>query len=881
MPKILQRQPRWLDHDTPAAEFFFQSSDRQQQKTGGGQKTGYEGASRKIAHRGSEIFYAAGNEIRWSDLAVLKEAGETDGRYGRRPGQSQDQHSAYKVLKSPTTLPIQQLSISPSKDFIAVVTAHTCHVCLLPPREHLEFHDPQHQTLKLRSFTVGPTAHVLEQSPIVSVIWHPLSPDGNGLVTVTKNACVRLWELDQDNRRTFDEPSLAVDLKKLANATSAGEDLSASKYGTNKAYSLDDVEMLVSASCFGGQGKEDEDGWSSMTLWVAMAEGDVYALCPFLPSRFFAPPTLLPSLSTSVVAKKRVLDHERQAPEAERRVANQQSKWLSELDEQDPITLHGTSPVDVYERPHSLSPIAKLQGPFQLTDEPLGEITDIHVVAPRINQEDLFDEEDYDDLAIDGGLSIGIVCLATSTSKVHVCLNVEGVEAEWLPSKRPKTYAYAEDESLRDLLLFETVDFQRSATDAAWTTFTPSPSDRYELFTTQSSGVYSLSFRPWIGSLESELSAPQADARAEKFRMNIIVESSSTTVEQITADTEPSKDMNAAVAVCATESNVGYVVLATVQNRPLAAVLDLPLSAMLHFEPDHYSANTSVLAPEARAPYQPDEIFFQPSKLPAQIEAWRRESATGASVGDIKGGINFSPYTLQKLTEAHRIMSSETFHLGEKAGDLFRHMDRMMSELRANVDKVRELSNRVNSLTGEDEFPEQRPGAPELVRGGRSKIQKRIEQRQDKTREIQDRVERLRKRMRGLGGKELSAKERSFAEEVARINRITEPVERAQNVRLENSTLTTSTEDSDDLDHDNLDVRTKEAKQVYERLLEQAQAAQKELESRTGDRTSSSRPTSGGYRQRKMDEVWGLLERETALVEAVSQRLENLQMGAR
>lgn len=187
-----------------------------------------------------------------------------------------------QVLRLPSPWNISQLSVSPDGNLLAVLTAHTCHVCVLPSSAHLRSGDDSE--IRLKSFQVGPTAHVLEQSPLATALWHPLSQPGvPTLVTITKDACVRQWELDINNRYTFDEPAIAIDLKKLANATTTHADFSASKYGVKKGFSPDEVEMQVAAAAFGGSGNEDENGWSSMTLWFAMSEGDTYALSPFHP----------------------------------------------------------------------------------------------------------------------------------------------------------------------------------------------------------------------------------------------------------------------------------------------------------------------------------------------------------------------------------------------------------------------------------------------------------------------------------------------------------------------------------------------------------------------------------------------------------------------
>ncbi|KXT15387.1 hypothetical protein AC579_2195 [Pseudocercospora musae] len=896
MPKVIQRAPKWLDYGQPAHDFFQpanKSSINGKARAASEFESAKEGPSKQIAHRGTEVFYATGNELRWADLALLKEAGEGGIRPGR--GQPQTSPQLYKTLQTsiPSNQSIQQISVSPTGEYIAILTKHICRVCILPPPEHLNF--PEQQTFKLKSFTVGPTAHVLERSPLVSALWHPLSPAGNALVTITVDAVVRLWELEIDNRASFNEPSLAVDLQKLARATCSRDDLAANKYGIKKGYSLDEEQMRVSASCFGGTGQEDEDGWSSMTLWVAMGPGDVYALCPFLPSQFWLSPTVLPSLTTSVVARARVHENSQQSTELEKLIATHQRRWLAELDDQDPLLLPGLRNVAVYSRPEKLASIPRLQGPFEISPElDSGDITDIHVIASKVGQEDLFDDdEDFDDLAIDEGLSVGVVCLSMNTGKVHVCLNLEGVEGEWLPgSSRNRALYQQSDQNAKALLLYETVDLapDDQQGEEAWPTFTPSPADRYEVFSTQPTGIYNLSLRPWIRPLEDELSAPLAATEGIDFRMNVILESSPTTVSRLTAEVdEPLDDINAAISIL--DNNVGYITLASSGKTPIAAILDVPVYAAHPYLPDSYEPQAALTAAEGRTPYQPADVFFHASKLPGLLECWRSESANGVVAGDIKGLVNFSPYTLQKVTEAHRVVSSETHSVGLAVADLFRRCERMMNEMKAQIERVRELSNRVNSVTGEDEFPEQKAGERELVRGGKLKMENRVRQRQEKTQEIHDRVEKLRKKMRGLGRKELSAKERAFAEEVERISKTVMPLSTnlrssTANVRLENSVLTCSSVESDEGGEEStVASRVDAVREVYAQLKEQAEAVQKELEAKGGaeecSRPSSAHGTRGwDYKQRKMEEVWRLLERETALIEATTMRLENLQAGA-
>ena len=187
----------------------------------------------------------------------------------------------------------------------------------------------------------------------------------------------------------------------------------------------------------------------------------------------------------------------------------QQCAWLADLDEQEPMVVSAGDGgefdfVEVYSRPGKPGAVPKLQGPFYVGEElEGGEVTDLHVVAAKIGDEALFDGDDEDDEAGEGdeeeGLSVGIVCVATNTSRVHICLDLDGIEAEWLPNKQKLSRSFSPDGNKNDddddekegLILFETIDLSTPSSDSSssWPTFTPSPTSRYELLTTTPTGV--------------------------------------------------------------------------------------------------------------------------------------------------------------------------------------------------------------------------------------------------------------------------------------------------------------------------------------------------------------------------------------------------------
>src|SRR6202161_4425151 len=218
--------------------------------------------------------------------------------------------------------------------------------------------------MKLKYYTLGPTTHVTSQWGIASALWHPLGVNGTCLVTVTEDAVVRLWELSITDRWSFDRPTLAIDLKKLADGTSVDQDFGASVHGTSKGFSPDSFEMEVASACFAGRGS---GGWSPMTLWIAMREGDIYALCPLLPEKWSPPPTLIPSLSVSIVAKVAALEDDQGVSSGSKLLAQQQLQWMTEIDSQEPLHIEapaGEPPAEVYARPGKPGRVPKLQGPF-------------------------------------------------------------------------------------------------------------------------------------------------------------------------------------------------------------------------------------------------------------------------------------------------------------------------------------------------------------------------------------------------------------------------------------------------------------------------------------------------------------------------------------
>ena len=279
---------------------------------------------------------------------------------------------------------------------------------------------------------------------MTNILWHPCGVGGNCLVTVTADAAIRLWEFNRVDKSSVARPSLAIDLKKLVGGSSQQEDFSPDDSLRNRAFSSDDVGFEVASACFGGSGSEFESAWSPMALWIAMKGGDIYVLCPLLPSKWQMSESLIGDLSEVAVAKDASKRNGKSPEVEEKPQCDDQIEWIRDIDGQEPIMpeLDDELSFPTYDRPSCPGPVPRLQGPFRMfsedKDEDL-EFSDIHVVASKTKAEDTSydDESDSEVENVDGrGLSAAIVALMTTSGRVYVCLDLEGVESQWLPRKK-------------------------------------------------------------------------------------------------------------------------------------------------------------------------------------------------------------------------------------------------------------------------------------------------------------------------------------------------------------------------------------------------------------------------------------------------------------
>ncbi|KAI0194176.1 hypothetical protein F4808DRAFT_353034 [Astrocystis sublimbata] len=892
MPKIKAYTPAWLSSPSPGHQLFAPSPDGSLDLSSyASRAAAAAGPRRTIATRGTEVFIAVGKEIRWADLVYLKERWQEKAAQARAGGRIKREDAdeiddgdlikasvedgcaeGFRTIK-PAAIgsDIQQLIISPFANFMAVVTAHTVRVILIPDPSHLTA--PSVDTIKPKSWSLGPTTHADDRSPIASVLWHPLGVNGSTLVTVTRDAVVRLWELSQKDRWSFDTPTLTIDLQKLADGTSLDQNFSASD-GAKKGFSPDCFEMNVAAASFAARGS---GGWSSMTLWIAMTEGDVYALCPLLPSQWAPPPTLIPSLSISIVGNLAAVEGDPDVSEQAKLLAQQQFDWMSDLDNQEPRVIDGPPgepPTEIFTRPSRPGMVPRLQGPFVLDLGPESEdevdlsLTDIHVIGEKLDLEELMygeDEElETEDTEVEG-LSLSVICLLSSSGQVQICLDTERTQAQWLPPRnRSKTMGRLAGSPT--LLTFSTLDTLSAmeVTEATWPIISPDVTSRYSFYVTHPSNITYISLAPWVFRLESEL---QGDSEAgSEFRINLLVNGQVSTRERLyNSPSQADSQLPLSAAVAIRDPDLGYFLLSATPFEPIALIFDSPeddfvpirsispvIGEAAEYQPLEFF--------EPRPVYQPSHAFDESSALPGFIEKIR----TSRYKTIMNQEIRLSPLTLQLFTEAHQVLSDETHRLGVAASEVFLRCAKLQDELKQQITKANEVKARVEAITCEDQVDES-----EEPESSNAAIERRLQNAKEKGEALSRRLEKMRKTINKATNRELSKKEQDWVSEV-----------RALDVGLNGSEVATNGQHTR---AKQLMDRYRKTTSLKDELAEQARG----LEAPASDEEQEDKDKSAAasrddlripsdLRRAKISQVKGLLERETALVEAVKSRLERL-----
>jgi nucleoporin NUP82 len=615
-----------------------------------------------------------------------------------------------------------------------------------------------------------------------------------------------------------------------------------------------------------------------MTLWIAMKGGDVYALCPLLPSKWAPPPTLVPALSVSIVAKVAATEDNAETSPEEKRLAQQQLDWMADLDGQDPKVvdgLPGEPSAEVYTRPSKPGVVPKLQGPFYLDLAPEAlrdddaELTDILVIGEKISTNDLMlgEDEDLEFDERDEGLSLSVICLLTVSGRVQIYLDMDGVEAQWLPKKptRSNGNGMESESDYPSLLSFQTLDTLTPAEMEApdnWPVFSTDATSRYSFFVTQSTGITFVSLTPWVFRLEAELQA-ESEAGA-KFRIDLLVKANGSTRERVYTQ----KREKGLLAACAAirDPDLGYLVISATYQAAVAVFFDAPEHELT---PRARTASPSPAYDEQedRKPltiWEPRPYFHASGGLDAgtHLPKLLDNLKTGRRKPLMQQEVRLSPATLEVFADSHRVVSADIQPLNEAVAELFRKCEALQAELREQIGKANEVRHRVEAISGDNVEDDEEPVSDNLH------VRSRLGLAQTRQEELVKRMQRLKGKLGKATNRELSDYEKAWVGEVGALERTVLGTDEATPGQSPSKARAA------------VPKRMEDIKRLKDDLAAQIARLQKSGDGDEGEAPSSPGPHSYKVpletKKAKYAQVRTLLDRESALVDAVKSRLERL-----
>ena len=311
--------------------------------------------------------------------------------------------------------------------------------------------------------------------------------------------------------------------------------------------------------------------------------------------------------------------------------------------------------------------------------------------------------------------------------------------------------------------------------------FTPDIQSRYAFFVTHSWGTYFLSLDPWVEALEKEM---QSEGTAGVgFRLGVLIKSSHALRERIIRFERSASDpAKVATSVVFQDSDLGYFLLTSYNDRPYSALLDSPpgmANPDIRDSPERDSSHDLLaMATAPRSAYEPADAFYAPIPLANFFDTHfsKRHKPT------LKEEIRLSSATLETMTELHRFLSQETHRLALSVAELFSRCERIRTDFSNQLHRVTDISERVRRINDEDadeysgDDDDDNDGSSSSDRRrdssppkGSAKIEERLRRTQDKQAELASRHEALRRKMAGLGAKPLSDKELAWGQELRKL----------------------------------------------------------------------------------------------------------------
>ena len=444
-----------------------------------------------------------------------------------------------------------------------------------------------------------------------------------------------------------------------------------------------DPESFEPASCCFGSG---DLCWRPLTIYTLMRNGDIYALCPVVPSRWLPPSDYLLNLQRELSSALNALADSPDVTASHRLALRQQTRWLEDvLNQQATRRGIGGWKNEWFVRPDSVGPSPKLQGPFLLQPPPIDTSSD-EVYACDITHK----ETD----------PVATIATVWSNANVDVYLECEPISAQWVCSKM----RLKQIEQIPPVIAtFETIELKSPLPQdhprKHWPVFVEDPLTAESFFIAHYAGVEAVDMSEWLKGLKVVVD----ENEAEDFIANKLQRSQGSTVTKITNSGEILTTLHHLIIGCVVlqDPYTGYIALANSETTVHVAELEIPFQ-MIQEETTIPAAGLHVAAADilpsytasiAQPLYDATMILNEPPSLEHFLHANLQRNPQL-----MKGQIYYNAESLEVLRQGREQVKREYEKITTVAETLYARAKQQRAEYERQLLTTHELINRRNEL---------------------------------------------------------------------------------------------------------------------------------------------------------------------------------------
>lgn len=494
---------------------------------------------------------------------------------------------------------------------------------------------------------------------------------------LTSDAFIRVYDITMDQEATCEVPDQVFDLNSLS-----GRERQRTSF-------IPDPESFEPASCCFASG---DLSWHPFSLYILMRGGDIYTLCPIVPSRWVPSENYLHNLQRELITHLEALEDSKDVTRSDRLALRQQAKWLEEVLNQETArrssSFNRRDQEPYFTRPESVTPTPQLQGPFLMQPAPL----------------DISAEEVYAcDIIHTTSDPVATISVVWSNANIDVFLEFEPIQARWVGKKLQQKQS-EQGKNPPVIASFETIKLGTKLPEnhgrKHWPVFVENPLIGEVVFVAHYAGVEAVDMSEWLKGLKL-VADPE---EGEDFIAKQLQRTQGSIVKKVVDSAKTLPNVPHAIVGCLVlqDSYLGYILTSNSETSVYTADFDIPFEFRNIIDPEDASilakppkSTLATYLPSISMPlYDPPAILRETPGLSHFMAANMQRNPQL-----MKGPLHYNAESLEILRQAREQVKREYEKLTSEAEIMYSRAKQQKAEYERQLLKIHELITRQEGMT--------------------------------------------------------------------------------------------------------------------------------------------------------------------------------------